>query len=80
LRILDLLTHGEKSASELSSTLQLPAEELSEHLTILLQAKIIVERAEGDEPVYLLHPAVHKKGAMAERFEFGPVAVTFRRL
>lgn len=47
LRILDLLSEGESTATELQEALGLPKSNLSQHLTVLKRAGILRARAEG---------------------------------
>lgn len=47
LRILDLLSEGESTATQLQEQLALPKSNLSQHLTVLKRAGILKARAEG---------------------------------
>lgn len=47
LHILDLLSEGEKTASELLEVLDIPKANLSQHLSVLKDAGIIKSRKEG---------------------------------
>lgn len=47
LHILDLLSNGERSVSELIDILQIPKANLSQHLTVLRDSGIISSRKEG---------------------------------
>jgi ArsR family transcriptional regulator len=47
LHILDLIASGEKTASDLLETLQIPKANLSQHLSVLRDAGIIKSRKEG---------------------------------
>lgn len=47
LHILDLLSNGEKTASELLEVLNVPKANLSQHLAVLKDAGIIQSRKEG---------------------------------
>lgn len=47
LQILDLLSDGEKTASELLDVLKIPKANLSQHLAVLKDAEIVQSRREG---------------------------------
>lgn len=47
LKIINLLGEGEKSVEELRKKLKLPKANLSQHLSILRQRKIVAARREG---------------------------------
>jgi ArsR family transcriptional regulator len=47
LKIINLLREGEKSVEELRKRLKLPKANLSQHLSILRQRRIVVTRREG---------------------------------
>jgi DNA-binding transcriptional ArsR family regulator len=47
LRILDLVSEGEKTGSELLGILKIPKANLSQHLTVLKDAGILRARKEG---------------------------------
>lgn len=47
LQILDLLSDGEKTASELLDVLKIPKANLSQHLAVLKDAGIVQSRREG---------------------------------
>lgn len=47
LRILDLISEGEKSGIQLLETLKIPKANLSQHLSVLKGAGILKERREG---------------------------------
>lgn len=47
LQILDILSHGEKTPSQLLEVLQVPKANLSQHLTVLKDAGILQARKEG---------------------------------
>ena len=47
LKIINLLGKGEKSVEELRKRLKLPKANLSQHLSILRQRRIVVTRREG---------------------------------
>ena len=52
LKIINLLREGEKSVDELRKRLKLPKANLSQHLSILRQRRIVVTRREGHNIYY----------------------------
>lgn len=54
LRILDLISDGEKSGSQLLEVLQIPKANLSQHLSVLKGAGILKERREGQSRILSL--------------------------
>ncbi|MFO1464477.1 MAG: metalloregulator ArsR/SmtB family transcription factor [bacterium] len=47
LRILDLISEGARSSSQLLEVLEIPKANLSQHLSVLKSAGILAERREG---------------------------------
>ncbi|MCC6273504.1 MAG: winged helix-turn-helix transcriptional regulator [Deltaproteobacteria bacterium] len=54
LRILDLISEGEKSGSQLLEILKIPKANLSQHLSVLKGAGILKERREGPSRILAL--------------------------
>jgi DNA-binding transcriptional ArsR family regulator len=55
--ILDLLTHGPLAVGELAGELPVSRPAVSQHLKVLKEVGLVVDRAEGTRRVYQVDPA-----------------------
>ncbi len=53
--ILRLLSHGEKSVTDLAAAMPISRPAVSRHLRLLKEAKLVTEQAEGTRRIYRLH-------------------------
>jgi DNA-binding transcriptional ArsR family regulator len=78
-RVLDLLTHGELPVRRISSRFAMTRPAISQHLRILLGARLVQVRQDGRERYYRLHAkplrAVYDWAAHYERFWQGKLRV-----
>jgi DNA-binding transcriptional ArsR family regulator len=58
LRIVEMLTEGERSAGELSDAFEISRPAVSRHLRTLREAEILEWRSQGTERIYQLDPGV----------------------
>src|SRR5438477_12968737 len=74
-RLLDLLLDRDMAAQELARRFPISFSAVSQHLGVLLEARLVVRRTEGRRRVYRLAPnglqAVHEWTARYQRFWSG---------
>jgi DNA-binding transcriptional ArsR family regulator len=56
-QILQMLSHGERSAGEIADEFAISAPAISQHLKVLREAKLVAVRVEGQRRIYSLNRA-----------------------
>lgn len=80
LRILRHLVTGERPVTLLSQELSIEQPKVSHHLAILRRSGLVIEKREGRQVFYQLHPAVHKQLSQEEgMIELGCCSVDLKK-
>ncbi|HLL23006.1 MAG TPA: metalloregulator ArsR/SmtB family transcription factor [Kofleriaceae bacterium] len=68
--MLVMLKHGEQPASALAAPFDMSLPAISQHLKVLKEAELVVERREGRQRIYRLQPdGLHEVASWAREFE-----------
>lgn len=67
LRIVQCLQQGEMSVGDVALALDAKIANVSHHLGVLRNAKLVVDRREGKYIYYSLHPAVFRPGTKSKK-------------
>ena len=72
LKILNYLRAGTKNVSQLADLLDAEIVNVSHHLGVLREAKLVQDDKQGRFVYYSLHPETYKNGSHLETISLGP--------